>query len=61
MWEMSTLSQFPLESGSEDCFFLDQAVEDFVHGLDSILMDSIDTPELDAAFYSTDAFPSLIS
>ena len=30
---------FPLESGCEDCSFLDQAVEDFEHNLDSILTD----------------------
>ena len=37
--------------------FLDQAVEDF--GLDSILTDSIDTPDLDASFDEAYALPSV--
>ena len=43
---MSSLTHFPLEPGSEDYAFLDQAVADFEQGLDSILTDSLETPEL---------------
>ena len=44
-----------------DFSFLDQAVEDFGHGLDSILMDSIDTPELEASYNEAEAVTSLVS
>ena len=47
---MSTLMHFPLEPCCEAYSFLAQVVEDFGHGLDSVLTDSVDLPELDA-FY----------
>ena len=58
---MLTLSHFPHEPECEDYAFLDQAIEDFEHGLDSILMDSVDTPEPDASFDGADAMPSPVS
>ena len=36
---MSTLTHFPFEPGCKDYSFLDKAVEDLKHGLDSILTD----------------------
>ena len=36
-------------------------MEDFEHGLDSILTDSINTPELDASVEEADAIPSSVS
>ena len=56
--KMSTLTQFPLEPRCEDYYFLDQALKDFEHGLDSVIRDHIDTPELDASFHEADAMPS---
>ena len=47
--KVSTLSHYFIELSCKDYAFLDQAVE-FEHDLDSILMDSIKTPELDASF-----------
>ena len=47
--KVSLLTQFPLEPGCEDYAFLDQAVADFEQGLDSILTDSLKTPELDTS------------
>ena len=35
--------------------------EDFEHGLDSILTDFIDIPELDESFEEVDAMPSSVS
>ena len=46
MGKVSTLTHFPLELGCENYSFLDQAVTDIEHGLDSILMDSINTQDL---------------
>ena len=43
---ISTLTYFLLEPDCEDYSFLDQAVKDFEHGLDSVIMDSIDTSEM---------------
>ena len=43
--KVSSLTHFPLEPRCEDYSFLDQAVADFEQGLDSILTDSIKTPE----------------
>ena len=40
MYKVSTLTHFPLEPGCDNYSFLDQAVEDFMCALDSILMDS---------------------
>ena len=38
-----TLTHLPFEPGCEDYFFLEEAVRNFDHSLDSILMDSVDT------------------
>ena len=40
---------------------MDQTVENFEHGLDSILMDSVDTPEVDAFFEQPSAISSSVS
>ena len=50
MHKVSSLKQSPLEPGCEDYSFLDQAVTNFEQGLDSILTDSVETPELDTSF-----------
>ena len=47
--KVSSLTHFPLELGSEDYSFLNQAMADFEQGLDSILTNSLETPELDAS------------
>ena len=47
--KVSSLTHFPLEPRGEDYAFLDQAVVDFEQGLDSILTDSLETPELDTS------------
>ena len=59
--KVSTLTQFTLELGCKNYSFLDQAVKDFEHGLDSILTDSVDALYLDASFNQADAMPSLVS
>ena len=41
--------------------FLDQAVTDFKQGLDSILTDSLKTPELDISLEEPDAITSSVS
>ena len=61
MGKMLSLTHFQLEPGCEDYSFLDKAVEDFEHGLDSILTDSVNTQELDASFDEADAVPSSVS
>ena len=61
MGKVSTLTHFPLELGCEDCSFLDQSVEDFEHGLDSILTDSVNTLEPDASLDDVDAISFLVS
>ena len=53
--KVSSLTHFPLEAGCEDYAFLDQAVADFEQGLDSILTDSLKTPELDTSLEEPDA------
>ena len=58
MGKVYALTHFSLEPGCEDYCFLDQAVEDFEHGLDSILKDLTDTPELDTSFNEADVMPS---
>ena len=45
--KVSTLTHFTLELVSNDYSFLDQAMADFEQGLDSILTNSLETPELD--------------
>ena len=59
--KVSSLTHFPLELGYEDYSFLDQAVADFEKGLDSILTDSLETPELEASLDEPDAVPSSVS
>ena len=56
--KVSSLTHFPLEPGCEDYTFLDQAVADFEQGLDSILTDSLETPELDTSLQESDAITS---
>ena len=58
--KVSSLTHFPLEPGCEDYAFLDQAVADFEQGLDSILTDSLQTPELDTSLEEPDAFTSSV-
>ena len=43
--KVSSLTHFPLQPEGGDYSFLDQAVAGIEHGLDSILTDSIETPE----------------
>ena len=59
--KVSSLTHFPLEPGCEDYAFLDQAVADFQQGLDSILTDSLETPELDTSLEEPDAVTSSVS
>ena len=56
-----SLTHFPLEPGCEDYSFQDEAVADFEQGLDSILTNSLETPELDASLDEPDAVPSSVS
>ena len=56
--KVSSLTHYPLEPGFEDYAFLDQAVTDFKQGLDSILTDSLMTPELDTFLEEPDAITS---
>ena len=59
--KVSSLTRFPLEPGCEDFCFLDQAVADFEQGLDSILTDSIEIPELDMSLDEPEAITSSVS
>ena len=59
--KVSSLTHFPLEPGCEDYAFLYQAVADFQQGLDSILPDSLKTPELDTSLEEPDAITSSVS
>ena len=59
--KVSSLTLFPLEPGCEDYAFLDQAVADFKQGLDSILTDSLGTPDLDTSLQESDAITSSVS
>ena len=59
--KVSSLSHFPLEPGCEDYSFLDQTMADFEQGLDSILSDSLETPELDMSSDEPDAVTSSVS
>ena len=56
--KVSSLTHFHLEPGCEDYAFLDQVVADFKQGLDSILTDSLKTPELDTSLDEPDAITS---
>ena len=53
--KVSSVTHFPLEPGCEDYAYLDQAVADFEQGLDSILTDSLETPEFDTSLEEPDA------
>ena len=57
---LSRLTNFPLEPGYEDYSFLDKAVKDFEHGIDSILTGCVNTPELDTPFDEAEATPSSV-
>ena len=59
--KVSSLTHFLLEPGCEDYAFLDQAVADFEQGLDSILTDSLETPELDTSLDDPDIITSSVS
>ena len=61
MGKVSTVTYFLLEISCEDSSFLDQPVEDYEQGLDSILADSTETPELDDSFDKSDAITFSIS
>ena len=61
MSKLSTFPHFPLEPGCEEYSLLDHAVDDFKRGLDSILLNSIDMPEIDASCDETNALPSSVS
>ena len=50
MGKVSTWACFPFELCCKDYTLFDQAVKECEHGLDSILMDSVKTLELDASF-----------
>ena len=56
--KVSSLTHFPLEPGCEDYAFLDQAIANFEQGLDSILTNSLKTPELDTSLEEPDAVTS---
>ena len=56
--KVSSLTHFLLEPGCEDYAFLDQAVADFEQRLDSILTDSLETPELETSLEEPDAITS---
>ena len=56
-----SLTHCPLELGCEDYSFLDQAVAEFEQGLDSILANSLETPELDTSLAEPDAITSSVS
>ena len=59
--KVSSLTHFLLEPGCEDYAFLDQAVADFEQSLDSILTDSLETPELDTSLDEPDVITSSVS
>ena len=59
--KVSSLTHFPLESGCEDYSFLHQAVATFEQGLDSILADSLETPEMGTSLDEPDAIMSSVS
>ena len=59
--KVSLLTHFPLELGCEYYYFLDQAMADFEQGLDSLLTDSLEAPELDTSLDEPDAITSSVS
>ena len=58
---LSSLKHFPLEPGCEDYSLLCQAIAVLEQGLDSILTDSINTPELSTSFDEPDVITSSVS
>ena len=60
MGKVSAITHFPLKPGCQNYTYLDQAVEDTEHDLDSILTDSADIPEIDASFDEADTVPSSV-
>ena len=56
-----SLTYFPLEPGCEDYSFLGKAMADFEQGLDSILTNSYETPELDTSLDEPDAIRPSVS
>ena len=59
--KVSSLTHFPLEPGCEDYSFLNQAIANFEQGLDSIITNSLETPELDTSLDEPDAITSSVS
>ena len=59
--KMSLLTHFLQGPGCEDYSFLHQAVSDFEQGMDFILTNSIETPELDMFLDESDAIASSVS
>ena len=55
------LTYFLLEPGCKDYSCLDQEVEEYEHGLDSILTGSVKAPEPDASFDEAYTMPSSVS
>ena len=61
MGKVSSLAHFLLKLGCEDYTFFYQAVKEFEHGLNSILMDSVETQEINSFTDEPDAIISSIS
>ena len=59
--KVSKLTYFQLEQGCEDVCFLDHAVLDCEHSLNSILTDCTKTPGLGASFDEPDVMTSSVS
>ena len=55
------VNPLPNQSRLWGLLLLDPSVDDFEHGLDSILTDSTDTTKLDASFDEADTIPSSVS
>ena len=60
MGKVSTLTHFPPEPACGG-LLLDQAVKDFEHGPHCILMDSVNTAELEVSFDEAVARPTSVS
>ena len=59
--KLTILTHFQLETHCEDYSVLDQAVAGLEHGLDAILTDSTETPEMDVSFNKADIMTSSVS
>ena len=59
--KVSSLIHFHVGPGCEDSSILDQVMADFEQGLDSILTNFLETPELDASLDEHDAIPSSVA